>query len=140
MLTPANHWGRRGIFDEYSCLWGSWAVIGPENRFWFGGDTAYSDVFKQIGKKLGPFDISAVPIGAYSPRDILRFVHVNPDEAVSIHTDLQSRRSFGIHWATFKLTYEFYLEPRDRTREVLTERSIPQEDFQVVDIGDTVEG
>ena len=64
IYTPANHFSRRTLFDDKKALWGSWVVIGSEgSKFWFGGDTAYSDVFKQIGKRYGPFDISAIPIG-----------------------------------------------------------------------------
>ena len=37
----------------------------PERKgsFWFGGDTAYCEAFQQIGRKLGPFDLAAIPIG-----------------------------------------------------------------------------
>ena len=64
IYTPANHFSRRTLLDDKKALWGSWVVIGSEgSKFWFGGDTAYSDVFKQIGKRYGPFDISAIPIG-----------------------------------------------------------------------------
>ena len=54
------------------------------SKFWFGGDTAYSDVFEQIGRRFGPFNLSAIPIGAYNPRKTMRFVHVNPEEAVQV--------------------------------------------------------
>lgn len=64
IYTPANHHSRRTLFDYQKSLWGSWVVIGSNgSKFWFGGDTAYSDVFKQIGKRYGPFDLSAIPIG-----------------------------------------------------------------------------
>ena len=64
IYTPANHHSRRTLFDYQKSLWGSWVVIGSDgSKFWFGGDTAYSDVFKQIGKRYGPFDLSAIPIG-----------------------------------------------------------------------------
>ena len=62
-LTPANHWGKRGLGDDNRALWGSWAVVGPRHRFWFGGDTGYCEQFKTIGDKLGPFDLAAIPIG-----------------------------------------------------------------------------
>ena len=69
VFTPGNHFSRRGLFDGYKALWGSWAILGSKgHKFWFGGDTAYSDVFKQIGERYGPFDLSAIPIGAYNPR------------------------------------------------------------------------
>ena len=122
VFTPTNHWSRRGVFDENKALWGSWTVIGKHgNKFWFGGDTGYSDVFKQIGKKLGPFQLSAIPIGAYKPRKIMKYVHVNTNEAVRIHKDIQSEKSLGIHWGTFKLTYEFYLEPRTLLEKAVRE-------------------
>jgi N-acyl-phosphatidylethanolamine-hydrolysing phospholipase D len=38
--------------------------------------------------------------------------HVNRQEAVQLHRDVKSRYSLGIHWGTFKLTTEHYLEPR----------------------------
>jgi N-acyl-phosphatidylethanolamine-hydrolysing phospholipase D len=33
----------------------------------------------------------------------MKYFHVNPDEAVQIHKDIKSRKSFGIHWGTFKM-------------------------------------
>ena len=52
VLTPVNHWSRRGLFDGDKALWGGWAVIGADgvSKFWHGGDTAYCDAFAQIGK------------------------------------------------------------------------------------------
>lgn len=49
-------------------LWGSWCILGPRYKFFFAGDTGYCDVFQQIGRVHGPFDLSAIPIGAYEPR------------------------------------------------------------------------
>jgi N-acyl-phosphatidylethanolamine-hydrolysing phospholipase D len=43
----------------------------------------------------------------------MRQQHVNREEAVELHRDVKSRHSLGIHWGTFKLTTEHYLEPRD---------------------------
>ena len=76
IFTPANHYSARGLFDAYDVLWGSWTVIGPNgHRFWFGGDTGYSDVFKQIGKKYGPIDLAAIPIGMlYIRREITTYI------------------------------------------------------------------
>ncbi len=107
-------------------------------RFWFGGDTAYSDAFEQIGRRLGPFDVSAIPIGAYYPRWFMGHVHADPAEAVGIHRDLRSRRSLAIHWGTFKMTREFYLEPRDRLREEADRQGLAAGEFVAVDIGETL--
>lgn len=37
--------------------------------------------------------------------------HVDPEEAVKIHQDLQAKRSVAIHWGTFALAYEVRLLP-----------------------------
>ena len=115
------------------------------SKFWFGGDTAYSDAFAQIGRRFGSFNLSAIPIGAYNPRESMKFVHVNPREAVQIHRDIRSAKSVGIHWGTFRLTYEHYLEPKQKILELVEANGVsldgkPNLNFVVVDLGETVEG
>ena len=41
----------------------------------------------------------------------MKYQHVHPGEAVEIHKDIKSKKSLGIHWGTFMLTTEYYLEP-----------------------------
>mmetsp|Transcript_5210 Transcript_5210/g.10625 ORF Transcript_5210/g.10625 Transcript_5210/m.10625 type:complete len:196 (+) Transcript_5210:2238-2825(+) len=111
-LTPAQHWSRRSLFDQRVTLWGSWVVVGPRHRFFFAGDTGYCPVFQTIGDEFGPFDVSALPIGAYHPRCHVRAQHISPDEAFLVHRNLRSRVSVGIHWGTFALTCEHFMEPK----------------------------
>lgn len=113
ICTAAQHWCGRGPRDENKCLWCSWIVEGPSGKkIFFAGDTGYyGRLFKKIGEKYGPFDLSALPIGAYEPREITRYQHADPREAVQMHVDIRSKTSIGIHWGTFNLTNEFYLEP-----------------------------
>ena len=33
-------------------------------------------------------------------------MHADPEQAVTIHEDLRSQASIGIHWGTFSLAYE----------------------------------
>ena len=64
---------------------------------------------------------------------------VNPDEAVQIHQDVQSRFSVGMHWGTFlNLTDEPSLEPSQRLKEVLTEKKLSPESFITVKHGQTL--
>ncbi|XP_055248506.1 N-acyl-phosphatidylethanolamine-hydrolyzing phospholipase D isoform X2 [Gorilla gorilla gorilla] len=68
VFTPSQHWCKRTLMDDNKVLWGSWSVLGPWNRFFFAGDTGYCPAFEEIGKRFGPFDLAAIPIGAYEPR------------------------------------------------------------------------
>ena len=63
-----------------------------------------------------------------------------PVQAVKIHKDLQSKKSVGMHWGTFKLTYENYLAPRSQIREEAERAGLGADKFVAVDIGETVEG
>jgi len=139
VFTPANHWCKRGVRDDNKMLWGSWAVIGPTKRFWFGGDTSYCEAFKHIGEKYGPFDLAAIPIGAYQPNWFMKYQHVHPGEAVEIHKDIRSERSLGIHWGTFKLTTEYYLEPPALLNTYLNRSGLENHVFVTTDIGSSIE-
>lgn len=103
VFLPAQHWSLRSGFDRNQSLWGGWGVIGRQHRFYFGGDTGYCPEFKNIGAHYGPFDISAIPIGCYSPRHFMCSQHVNPADAVQIHQDIRSKFSLGIHWGTYEM-------------------------------------
>ena len=137
-FTPAKHWTNRGLFDRNTCLWGGYAVRSPKHNFFFAGDTAYCDVFPLIGSELGPFDLAAIPIGAYAPRFFMKDVHCDPAEAVQIHVDIRAKRSFGIHWGTFPMADEDFIEPAlelARTRELA---GVKDQDFFTMRHGETL--
>ena len=99
------------MFDTNKTLWAGWVVRSSEQKIFFAGDTGYSKDFVEIGKRYGPMDLSLIPIGAYAPRWFMKDMHVNPEEAVKIHLDVESRQSIGMHWGTFlNLTEEPLLE------------------------------
>ena len=69
----------------------------------------------------------------------MKYDHVNPDEAIRIHQDLKSKVSFGIHWGTFKLTLESYMEPKIKILQLVEEAQPNITKFLVPGIGETVE-
>ena len=93
VCLPSQHFSQRTLWDGNTRLWATWAVLGRERRFYFSGDTAYFAGFKEIGKRLGPFDVAAVAIGAYEPPEIMKSVHVTPEEAVQAFVDVNARRA-----------------------------------------------
>lgn len=42
----------------------------------------------------------------------MRYQHVDPEEAVRIHMDVQTKKSVAIHWGTFALANEVSLLAR----------------------------
>ena len=52
--------------DLNTRLWGGFLIETPfKQKIFYSGDTGYAGVFKEIGDKFGPFDLSILPIGAY---------------------------------------------------------------------------
>ncbi|XP_007504122.1 N-acyl-phosphatidylethanolamine-hydrolyzing phospholipase D isoform X2 [Monodelphis domestica] len=137
VFTPSQHWCKRTPIDDNKVLWGSWSVLGPWNRFFFAGDTGYCTAFEEIGKRFGPFDLAAIPIGAYEPRWFMKYQHVDPEEAVRIHIDVQAKKSVAIHWGTFALANEYYLDPPMKLKESLERYGINNEDFFVLKHGES---
>src|SRR5204862_7107939 len=82
----------------------------------FAGDTGFHPEFGTIGERYGPFDVALMPIGAYEPRWFMRYLHMNPEEAVEAFRALKAGVMVPIHWGTFKLTDEAMDEPPVRAR------------------------
>lgn len=136
-FVPSQHWCRRGIMDTNKVLWGGWVVKNRDTSFYFVGDTAYCDVFSQVSDICGPFTLAAIPIGAYEPRWFMKMSHINPEEAVLLHKMIRSENSIGIHWGTFRLTTEFYLEPREKLTKELAKKNVPADEFITMTHGET---
>jgi N-acyl-phosphatidylethanolamine-hydrolysing phospholipase D len=136
---PSRHWSKRSLTDDGRALWSSWAVTGDQRRFYFAGDTGYFPGFEEIGRKLGPFDLAAVPIGAYEPRAMMRESHMNPEEAVRAARDLRAKKALGIHFGTFDLSDEPLSEPPERFRSSASDTALGAAGAWVLKIGETRE-
>lgn len=138
IAVPVQHWSKRGLWGRNEHLWAGWVILGPDFRFFFSGDSGYCPHFKEIGKRLGPFDLAAIPIGAYAPRWFMKDHHVTPEEALQIHLDIGAKKSIGIHWGTFILTDEPLDEPPKRLRKAVEDQGLPPDSFGVLQHGETV--
>ena len=137
-LVPLQHWSKRTLTDANQSLWGGWVVEGEGLRLIHSGDTGYSKDFQDIGRRLGPFDMAFIPIGAYAPRWFMKVMHVDVPEAVQIREDLRAARAIGIHWGTFEaLTDEPMDEPPQWLAKLRAEKGLAAEQFDVMKIGET---
>jgi N-acyl-phosphatidylethanolamine-hydrolysing phospholipase D len=135
--VPAQHFSGRSLIGQDRRLWAGWVVVGATRRFYHAGDTGYSADFSVIGQRLGPIDIAAVPIGAYEPAAMMRFVHVTPEEAVRIGLDVGARRIVGMHFGTFDLADEPPNEPPRRFRTEADRVGLGTDRAWVLSIGET---
>jgi L-ascorbate metabolism protein UlaG (beta-lactamase superfamily) len=112
VCTPARHFSGR-FLSRNTTLWSSWAIIGPQHRAYFGGDTGYTRSFAEVGAEHGPFDLTLMPIGAYNKS--WPDIHMNPEEAVRAHRDVTDGGLLvPIHWCTFRLAPHPWAEPVER--------------------------
>jgi len=111
VCTPARHFSGRFV-SRNTTLWASWVVAGPAHRAYFAGDTGYTKSFVDIGAEHGPFDITLMPVAAYSP--LWPDIHMNPEEAVRAHADVNGGLLVPIHWCTFRLAPHPWAEPIER--------------------------
>lgn len=134
-FVPARHWSARTLWDRNRSLWGGWVMAHEGFRFWFAGDTGYSDKLAEIGRRAGPIDLAAIPIGAYAPRWFMRGQHVDPAQAVQLHREIGVRRSIAIHWGVFELADDPLDEPPRLLGEALTQSGLSADDFMLLPIG-----
>jgi N-acyl-phosphatidylethanolamine-hydrolysing phospholipase D len=134
---PVQHWSSRTPWDVNHRLWSGWALAGPASRVFFAGDTGYSADFREIGARLGPFDLALVAIGAYMPRSIMRMTHTTPEEALRIFEDVRARRLVAMHWGTFDLSEEPPEEPPRRLARAARDRGLGPARVWIMTHGET---
>ena len=104
-----SHWGARMRSDVYRGYNG-YVLESGRFRIVFGGDTAYTDSFKQI-RSAGNVDLALMPIGAYNPWIA---VHCNPEQAWKMANEAGAEFVLPVHHQTFELSQEPRLEPIER--------------------------
>ena len=134
--VPARHFSGRGLADRNRRLWAGFVVAGKERRVYHAGDTALFDGFAEIGRRLGPIDLAALPVGAYAPAAMMSPIHMNPEEAVEAALALGTRRAVGMHFGTFDLSDEPLDEPPRRFLAEAARRGLDDRAF-VMSIGET---
>lgn len=109
--TPARHASGRHLFDLDKTLWTGYAFKGTQNVF-YSGDTGLFPGFKEIGERLGPFNLTMIEVGAYN-RNWPDW-HLGPEQAVIAHTWVRGARLLPLHWGLFDLAMHGWTEPMER--------------------------
>ncbi len=145
--VPAQHFSGRGARDRNRSLWCGWVVEVGGARVYFAGDSAHHSEFAEISERLGPFDLTVIPIGAYEPRWLMSWIHMNPDEAVSVWQTIARVQGeihhvsppplLCVHWGTYKLTDEPMDEPPRRIASLWEAAGLPFEALWILPHGAT---
>ena len=139
-FVPAVHWSKRSLWDTNKTLWGSFLIEYNGKKFFFACDTGYGGIYKDLGKKYGPIDLTFINIGAYNfypmaPKKDKSIYHTNPEEALNIGQDLKSKKVLGMHWGTFVLSLEPIMEPPIRFKDNAEKYGFKKEDALIFKIG-----
>tara|TARA_B100002051_G_scaffold239420_1_gene242644 strand:+ start:227 stop:1222 length:996 start_codon:yes stop_codon:yes gene_type:complete len=139
-LVPAVHWSKRSLWDTNKTLWGSFIIEYQGIKIFFACDTGYGNIYKDLGKKYGPIDLTLINIGAYNfypmaPIKDKSIYHTNPEEALQIGKDLNSKKMLGMHWGTVVLSLEPIMEPAKRFKNSAKQFGFESDDAIIFKIG-----
>jgi len=137
-LMPAVHWSKRTLADTNKTLWGSFLIEYKNKKIFFACDTGYGNIYKELGNKYGPIDLTFVNIGAYDFRPMFEksIYHANPEEALNIGQDLKSKKVLGMHWGTVILSLEDPFEPPVRFKNATNKYGYHIDDAILFKIGE----
>ena len=140
-LLPAVHWSKRSLADTNKTLWGSFLIEYKSKKLLFGCDTGVGNIYKDIGNKYGPIDLTFIKIGAYNFFPIMPYkdksvYHTNPEEALEVAKNLKSKKVIGMHWGTFVLSLEPIMEPPVRFKASAEKYGFKKEDAIIYKIGE----
>jgi L-ascorbate metabolism protein UlaG (beta-lactamase superfamily) len=137
-FLPAVHWSKRSLTDTNKTLWGNFLIQYKNIKILFACDTGYGNIYKEIGEKYGPIDITMINIGAYDFRPMFEksIYHTTPEEALNVAQDLKSKKVLGMHWGTFVLSLEPIMEPPIRFKENAEKFGFKKEDAITFKIGE----
>jgi len=140
-LLPAVHWSKRSLTDTNKTLWGNFLIEYKGKKILFACDTGVGKIYKELGNKFGPIDLTFINIGAYNFFPIMpvkdkSVFHTNPEEALSVAKDLKSKKVIGMHWGTVVLSLEPIMEPPKRFKENAENFGFKKEDAIIFSIGE----
>ena len=120
--TPAQHFSGRGLTDRNATLWSSWVIRTREHKVFYSGDTGLYDGLEEIGRKLGPFDVALIEIGASNPA--WAHIHLGPANALRAFRMLGGGTFIPVHWATFDLALHTWDEPAETLVRLASEQGV----------------
>jgi L-ascorbate metabolism protein UlaG (beta-lactamase superfamily) len=139
VVNRGHHWDSRWFADRNRALWSSFVVRLPGGNLFFAGDTGAGDFgWADKAASYGPIRLALIPIGAFrfAAGQMAAGSHIGPLDAVEVYRRLGAARAMGVHWGTFRLSYEGWDTPPRLL--AAAERCTGQRGFGTEPIGRTV--
>ena len=121
--TPSRHFSGRGTNDRAKSLWGGWAIEYEQDKIYWSGDGGYGEHFKEIGHRLGPFDIGFMECGQYN--ELWHQIHMYPEEALQAAIDSGCKIAVPVHWGGFTLALHHWKDPIERFTNEAIDKNFP---------------
>ncbi|MDB4959722.1 MAG: rane protein [Myxococcales bacterium] len=119
--TPSQHFSGRTLTGRNKTLWASWVIQSERRKVFFSGDTGLTKEFVDIGRKLGPFDLVMLEIGAFHPS--WGSIHLGPENALEAFRMLGGGTLLPVHWGTFSLGFHAWNEPGEQLVTLASQQS-----------------
>ncbi|MET0311721.1 MAG: MBL fold metallo-hydrolase [Burkholderiaceae bacterium] len=110
--APSQHFSGRTLWDRDKTLWASWVIQSGNERIFYSGDSGYFPGFREIGERLGGFDIALMENGAYDA--YWPAVHMSPEETLKAFQDVRGKVLYVVHNSTFDLAFHTWRDPLER--------------------------
>jgi L-ascorbate metabolism protein UlaG (beta-lactamase superfamily) len=109
--APSQHFSGRGLKDRNATLWSAMVMRSQRHAVFFSGDTGLTTEYEAIARRLGPFDLVMLEVGAFHPS--WGDIHLGPENALKAHRLLGGGAFLPVHWGTFSLALHAWDEPAE---------------------------
>ena len=75
--------------------------------------------------------LALLPIGAYKPRWLTAYQHLDPAEALRAAADLRAASALAIHFGTFELADDGQQEAPETLRRLRQDAGLPERAFDI---------
>ncbi|MBF0298766.1 MAG: MBL fold metallo-hydrolase [Oligoflexia bacterium] len=138
-FLPAKHTSSMLGLDINKSAWGSWLIENSKIKIFFAGDTGDSAHFQEIAKSIGKIDVAIMPIAPNKPRKLMEKVcHINTEDSASAgFITLDAKWFIPMHWGTFKLGSDKFIEPITRLEKWFNSNQyrLPNKNLVILPIG-----
>jgi L-ascorbate metabolism protein UlaG (beta-lactamase superfamily) len=122
VCTPARHASGRSPVDNNKTLWAGYVLRSDDHRVYYSGDTGLFPGLREIGERLGPFDLSMIEAGAYD--QAWPDWHIGPEQAVLANQWVGGELLLPVHWGLFNLSTHGWTEPAERVLAAAERRGV----------------